>query len=153
MRQTYRVVASLVALGVLVQAASVAFGWFQVLNDVDTGQVFDENSEFNAGLLTHGIVGLVVMPLLGLILVGVSFGVARTVPGARKWAGIVLGLTVLQVGLAFVAFGAPVVGALHGLNALLLFGAAGRAAMAAAGPSGVASRSDSAQPQGSNVPV
>jgi hypothetical protein len=50
------------------------------------------------------------------------------VPAARQWAGIVVGLTVLQVGLAILAFAvAPVIGALHGLNALLLFGAAVRA--------------------------
>jgi hypothetical protein len=35
---------------------------------------------------------------------------------------------VLQVVLAFVSFGAPIVGTLHGINALLIIGAAGRAA-------------------------
>ena len=41
-----------------------------------------------------------VMPLLGLILLIVSFFAAKQVPGARKWAGIVFGLIVLQVALA-----------------------------------------------------
>jgi hypothetical protein len=129
MRQTYRVVAWLIALGVLVQAASVAFGWFQVISDIDSGLVLSGEEGGNVGHTVHGMVGMIVMPLLALVLLGISFAAAKVVPGARKWAGIVLGLTVLQVLLAFVAFGAPIIGALHGLNALLLFGAAGRAAM------------------------
>ena len=129
MRQTYRVLASLIALGVLVQAAAVAYGWFQVISDVGGGAVFDENAEFNAGHIVHWVNGMFVMPLLGLVLLGVSFAAARSVPQARKWAGIVFGLIVVQVALAFVAFGAPIVGALHGMNALLVLGSAVRASM------------------------
>lgn len=131
MKQTYRVLAGLIALGVLVQAASIAFGWFDVISEVENGAVLDENSELNAGHLTHGMVGLYVMPLLGLVLLIVSFLAAKVVPGARKWGGIVFGLIVLQVVLAIVAFSLPAIGALHGLNALLIFAAAGRAAMLA----------------------
>ena len=40
----------------------------------------------------------------------------------------------LQIALAFVSFGAPVVGALHGLNAFALLAVAGMAARRAAGP-------------------
>ena len=163
MRQTYRVVSSLIALGVLVQAAAIAFGWFQVINDVENGAVLDQNAELNAGHIVHGMNGMYVLPLLGLVLLGVSFAAARSVPGARKWAGIVFGLIVLQVVLAFVAFGAPIVGALHGINALLILGAAARAAMLA-GPAATAGagaaagsipaqRSGSASSSGSNLSV
>ena len=163
MRQTYRVVASLIALGVLVQAAAIAFGWFQVINDVENGAVLDQNAELNAGHIVHGMNGLYVLPLLGLVLLGVSFAAARSVPGARKWAGITLGLIVLQVVLAFVAFGAPIVGALHGVNALLVLGAAVRAAMLAAAPAPAsgsapagaipAQRSAGSSTSGTNLPV
>jgi hypothetical protein len=130
MKQTYRVLAGLVALGVLVQAASVAFGWFQVLNDVDSGKLthLGKNYEGNIGHAIHGIDGQFVIPLIGLILLIVSFFAANSVPQARKWAGIVFGLIVLQVVLAFVSFGVPVLGALHGINALIVLGAAVRAA-------------------------
>lgn len=128
MKQTYRILAGLVALGVLVQAAAIAFAWFDVLSQVDGGAVFDKNAEGNAGHAIHGTVGMMVIPAIALILLIVSFFANKEVPGAAKWGGIVFGLTVLQVALAFVSFGAPVVGALHGINALLLFGAAGRAA-------------------------
>ncbi len=67
--------------------------------------------------------------MLGLLLLIVSFLAAKTVPGARKWGGIVFGLIVLQVALAILAFAAvPAIGALHGLNALFLLGASLRAA-------------------------
>lgn len=127
MKQTYRVVAGLIALGVLVQAASVAFGWFDALSAVDAGTVIDGNYEGNAGHAIHGMVGMTVIPLLALILLIVSFFARNVVPGAVMWAGIVFGVTLLQVALAFAAFSAPVIGALHGINALALLGVAGRA--------------------------
>ena len=161
MKQTYRALASLIALGVLVQAASVAFGWFEVIRDVENGLVFDENSEFNLGQIVHLYGGLYIIPALGLILLIVSFFAAKTVPGARKWAGIVFGLIVLQVALAILAFAVTAgIGALHGVNALLLLGCAGRAAaLARAGDTaagGVAvprQRSDSPSTTGSSLPV
>lgn len=127
MKQTYRVVSGLVALGVLVQAASVSFGWFEAISQVGKGLVIDGKYQGNAGHAVHGVVGMYVMPLLGLILLIVSFFVAKAVPGARKWAGIVFGLIVLQVALGMFAFGLPWLGALHGINALAVFATAGRA--------------------------
>ena len=131
MKQTYRVIAGVIALGVLVQAAAIAFGWFDAISQLDKGLVIDENYEGNAGHVLHGMFGMFVMPLLGLILLIVSFFAAKTVPGARKWAGIVFGVIVLQVVLAIVAFSAPIVGALHGINALVILGSAARAGMLA----------------------
>jgi hypothetical protein len=128
-KQTYRVVSGLIALGVLVQAAAIAFGWFDALHEVDNGAVLDENFEGNAGHMIHGLNGMYVLPVLGLVLLIVSFFAATTVPQARKWGGIVFGLIVLQVVLAFVAFGAPIVGALHGINALAILGSAVRASL------------------------
>ncbi len=127
MKQTYRVVAALIALGVLVQAAAIAFGWFHAISEIEAGAVIDQNYQPNAGHLVHGMNGMYVMPLLGLVLLIVSAFARKHVPGALKWAGIVFGLIVLQVALAFVAFGAPLVGALHGINALAVLGTAVRA--------------------------
>jgi hypothetical protein len=45
---------------------------------------------------------------------------AMIVPGGVKWAAITLGVTVLQVLLAFVSFGATLAGTLHGVNAFAL---------------------------------
>jgi hypothetical protein len=115
MKSTYRVLALLIALGVAVQTMSIALGFFIVLRDKNTGE--------NIGLELHSAVGMMVIPFIALVLLIVSFfaGIA----GGVKWAAIVFGLVVLQVLLAFAAFGAPVVGALHGLNALALIAVAG----------------------------
>ena len=131
MKQTYRVLAGIIGIGVLVQAGAIAFAWFDAMSAIDSGVVIDGDYEGNAGHAIHAIVGMMVMPLLGLIFLIVSFLAAKVVPGAVKWAGIVFGLILLQVALAFAAFSAPVVGTLHGINALVLFGAAVRAGMAA----------------------
>jgi heme A synthase len=128
-KQTYRVVSGLIALGVIVQASAIAFGWFDAIHEVDSGAVIDENYDGNVGHMIHGLNGMYVMPVLGLVLLIVSFLAAKSVPGARKWGGIVFGLIILQVALAFVAFGAPVVGALHGINALAVLATAVRASM------------------------
>jgi hypothetical protein len=129
-KSTYRVLAQLIAIGVLLQAMSVALGWFMVLKDVDDGAVFDKNTDFNFGQVAHSIVGLMVIPLLAILLLIVSFfaGIA----GGVKWAAIVFGLVVLQIALAFAAWGAPVIGALHGANALALIAVAGMAGKRAA---------------------
>ena len=149
MKQTYRVLAGLVALGVFVQAAAIAFGWFSVINDIESGAVFDENSTGNAGHALHGINGMMVIPVIGLILLIVSFFAAKVVPGAVKWAAIVFGVIVLQVALAFAAFSTPILGALHGINALILFGAAVRAASLTRTPAHAGTRDAS----GTSVPV
>jgi heme A synthase len=128
-KQTYRVLSGLVALGVLVQAAAVAAGWFTAIHDVDSGLVIDKNFEPNAGHLLHGIVGLYAMPVLGLVFLIVSFAAAKAVPRGRTWASIVFVAILVQITLAFLAFGLPAIGALHGLNALVVFGAAVRAAL------------------------
>src|SRR5919199_641882 len=114
MRATYRVRARLIAVGVVLQAAFIAVAWFQVLNELDSGAVFDKTSG-NWAHVAHAVVGSGVIPLLAIALLILSF-FAR-VPGGVRWAAITFGVVVLQFGLAAVAYFAPVVGALHGINA------------------------------------
>jgi hypothetical protein len=122
MKTAYRVLAGLIAISVVIQAAAIGLAWFIVLNEVNAGAVYDESSEFNAGHLTHSIMAIVIV-VLGLALLIVSF--FTKVSGAVRRALIVFGLIVLQWVLAIVAFSMPAVGALHGINALALAGAAG----------------------------
>lgn len=131
MKQTYRALAGLIALGVLVQAASVAFGWFDVLNQVDEGAlVFNSTDQYNVGHDIHQIVGMNVMPLLGLILLIVSF--FAKIPSGVKWAAGLFVAIILQVVLGIVAFSVPIVGALHGINALVILMLASQVARRAA---------------------
>jgi len=120
MKTTYRVLAYLVAAGVFIQAGAIALGWFTTIHELDEGAVIDSNYEGNIGHSIHGTVGTMVIPVLVIALLIVSF--FAKFAGAVRYALIIFGLTLLQIALAFVAFGAPAVGALHGLNALALLG-------------------------------
>jgi len=122
MRTTYRVLAMLIALGVVVQAALIAVAWFDVLHSLDDGTVLDKNSESNWAQMLHGTLGMMVIPLIALLLLIVSF--FAHIPGGVKWAAITFGVALLQIVLAFVGYAAPVVGALHGINAFVLAGVA-----------------------------
>jgi hypothetical protein len=131
MRAAYRILAGLVAIGVVLQAMFIALGWFLAIKDMDGGLVIDKNYEGNIGHTLHGQVGTLIIPVIALLLLIVSF--FAKVDGGVKWALYVVGLVVLQIALAFVSFGAPVLGLLHGLNAFALLGVAGMAARRAAG--------------------
>ena len=128
MRSAYRVLALLIALGVVLQAASIAFAWFDVISELESGAVFAEDSEGNLGHALHGIIGLIIMPALSLILLIVSF--FAKVSGGVKWALFVFGAVVLQVALAVLGrtLGLPALGLLHGANALVLLALAEMAA-------------------------
>jgi hypothetical protein len=125
MRATYRVLALLIAACVVLQAAFIAVAWFQVLNDTDSGAVFDKNSE-NWAHIAHAVVGSGVIPVLAIALLILSF-FAR-IPGGVKWAAITFGVVALQFLLAVAGYLVPVTGALHGINAFVLAGVASVAA-------------------------
>ena len=130
MRTTYRVLAYVIAVEVVVQAAAMAFGVAGLSHWVKAGGVFDR-SVFDgaeqafpevAGFIVHGINGGVVIPVLALALLVVSF--FAKVPRGSWWAGGVLALVGAQGMLGYSASDLPALGALHGLNALLLFATA-----------------------------
>ncbi len=122
MKSTYRGIAYLIALGVVAQASFIALAWFTVFADLEDGAVFTKDSELNLGHTLHGIVGMLVIPLLALVLVGISY--LTKVTGASKRAGLVLLAVVVQIALAIVSFSVPAVGPLHGINAIVLLGTA-----------------------------
>ena len=126
MRLAYRTIAFLIAAEVVVQSAAVALGMFGLLKSIDDGAVVtaatvenDETLDGGIGFLVHGINGMFVVPSLALLLLVVAFFAA--VPGGVRWAVILFVLVVLQVMLGGFAHDYPMVGALHGLNALAVF--------------------------------
>lgn len=133
MRTAYRVLAYLVAVGVAVQAASIAVGTFGLLNDIDSGAVAAKSYEENAGFAVHGAAGQIVIPLLAIALLVVSF-FAKTIPGGITWAGYVLITTIVQVVLGIVSRAVTSLGVVHGLIAMVLFAVAGLAARRAQQP-------------------
>jgi heme A synthase len=130
MRTTYRILAYLIAAEVAVQAAALAFGFAGLSHWVQTGGVLDsaviesDETPFPEfwGLIVHGINGSVVIPLLALVLLVCSF--FAKVPRGVAWAVGVFVLVAVQVMLGFSVRDLPALGALHGLNALLLFATA-----------------------------
>jgi hypothetical protein len=147
MRTTYKVLAWLVAVEVIVQAAVMVWGVAGMGIWIDDGGVVDKQTFEDAfdngtkpfdeftGLLIHGQNGMMVIPLIALALVIVSF--FAKIPGGVAYAFAVLGLVVLQVALGLLGHAVSAMGALHGVNAFLLFGVAvlaGRRASSAARP-------------------
>lgn len=133
----YQVVAFLIALGVVFQAAAIALAVFGLGPWIEGGGVLDKATlESDAGtypevvgFMLHGIGGTIVVPALGLALLVISF-FAR-VPRGIAWAGAVLGLIVLQVTLGMLGHGLPALGPLHGMNAFLVFSVAAWAGLRA----------------------
>jgi hypothetical protein len=156
MRTTYRVLAYLIAALVVVQAGAMAFGIAGVSHAVKTGGVVDR-SAFDGdpdafpeatGLVLHELNGGIVIPALALALLVVS--VVAKIPRGAWWAGGVFALVVVQTMLGYSAADLPALGALHGVNALLLFTTAlfagRRARVPAAAPA-------AAEPTRSTTPV
>ena len=134
MRAVYRILAFVVAAEVAIQASLLVWG------DAGLGRYVQEvgvleASTFEAaleggplpfpefiGLLLHGMNGMIIIPGLALLLLLSSF-FARVRRGI-VFALAVLGLVVLQASLGLGGHAIPLLGALHGINALALFSAA-----------------------------
>jgi hypothetical protein len=133
MKQAYRVLAFLIAAGVAIQAASIAYGMFGLLKWVEGGGTIDQSTELTpalggyTGFSWHASGGIFILPAIALLLLISSF--FAKVPGGIRWALIVLGVTVLQVALGLFAHSVAALGWLHGINALALFGTAMMAGM------------------------
>src|SRR3954470_5418587 len=84
-RATYRILAMLIAIGVVVQAAAIAYALFDIEHNTDDGVYYTKGSE-NGGVALHAVLGGMVIPALVLALLIVSF-FAR-IPGGVKWAAI-----------------------------------------------------------------
>ncbi|GLX10565.1 hypothetical protein [Microbispora sp. NBRC 16548] len=135
MKLVYKVLASLVAAEVAVQAMMVVLGDAGLFKYVEQGGVIDKASAESGGMefpeffafVVHGINGMMVIPVIALLLLISSF--FAKVPGAVKGAVLVILLVAVQVSLGLLGHEIPALGALHGLNALLLFSAAVHAAL------------------------
>jgi hypothetical protein len=140
MRMVYRVLAWIVAVEVLLQAAAISYAIFGFGKWIEQGGVMDKSvlesqaSVFpeEVGFMVHGLNGMMVLPVVALLFLIVSF--FAKVPRGVALAGTVAGLVVLQVLLGMFGHGIPGLGLLHGANALALFAAAVVAARRAARP-------------------
>ena len=141
MRKTYRVLADIIAVLVVVQAAMMVWAIAGLFSWIDGGATLDksviegwENEpptfEGSIGHFIHLMSGTFLIPLIGLLLLIVSF--FAKVPRGVALAATVVVLIVIQYLAGFLAEpDMPYLGLVHGANAFLLFGAALVAAKAA----------------------
>src|SRR5215217_1139382 len=133
MKQVYRVLAFLVAAGVMLQAAAIAYAMFGLIKWVERGGTLDSSTDLTpdlggyTGFPLHAMGGIFVVPAIALLFLISSF--FAKVPGGIKWALIVFGVAVLQVALGLFSHSVAGIGWLHGINALVLFGTAVMAGM------------------------
>lgn len=134
MKSVYRVFGFLIAALVVVQAAAVAYGFFGLGKWVEGGGVVDKAAMESdtttfpglAGLMIHGMFGIMVIPIVALLFLIASF--FAKIPGGIVWALITLGTVIVQVALGLFAHEVPALGILHGIVALALLGVALNAA-------------------------
>jgi hypothetical protein len=142
MRKTYRVLASLIAVLVVVQAMMIVWtvaGLFTWIDDgatldksvVDSWQDNPPTFAGSFGFFWHSFIGgVILIPLTGLILLIVSF-FAKVPRGVTLAAAIVVSIIVQYLAAVFAEPQEPLLGLVHGLNAFILFGLAVFAARSA----------------------
>ena len=129
MRKVYLVLAWALVVEVVIQAGAIALGMGALSHHVSEGGVVDkaslEDRELSwvgeIGFPIHFINGGLVVPLLALALLVVSF--FAHVEKGRRVAAVVFVLVLVQSTLGYSITDSPYVGAIHGANALLVFGA------------------------------
>jgi len=135
MRSAYKYLALAIDALILLQAATMAWAVFGLSSWIEDGNTLtkaklESRDGFlfteERGFMIHGISGQLLIPLIGLILLVISF--FAKVPEGPKWAGMLFGGIVLQVVLGMTAHAVPALGFIHGFWALLLFWLAYRAA-------------------------
>jgi hypothetical protein len=130
MRTVFRVLANLIAVEVVVQAAAIAWAVFGESAFIEGGGVVDkalvesESATFDGvlGYAVHGMNGTVIVPILGILILIAGF-FAKVDRGAM-WGAITFGFVALQIVLGIFGHDVPFLGLLHGVNAILLFCAA-----------------------------
>jgi Family of unknown function (DUF6220) len=122
---TYRVLAWILALEVVVQAAAIAWALFGLTAWIQGGGVLDQASmesdvQFDGvvGFMVHGMNGTIIVPVVALLLLIVSF-FAR-LPRGVAFAAALFVMVVAQVLLGIVSHSVPALGMLHGALALAI---------------------------------
>ena len=121
LRTIFRVWLLLLLAAVVVQIAFAGFGAFDVADKLGSeGASVDEDS-FNDSWGLHTGFGYLIF--LGSI-VNLLLALAARIGRRRVLHALgIVGLLMVQIVLAWIGYGAPVVGALHPINAFLILGA------------------------------
>jgi hypothetical protein len=117
----YRYWAWIVFAAVCLQVGFAGYGAFFVANAVDDNPVNED--KFQDGFGLHAGFGYLVV-LLVLLYLLIAFAARVGKPRLIK-NGVLFGLLILQVLLAWFGFEVPAIGFFHPVNALLIFGLSG----------------------------
>ena len=139
MRKTYRILASTIAILVVVQAMMIVWAVAGLFTWIDDGATLDKSviedwadepptfdgalGHFIHAVIVGGSGGIGLIPLLGLILLIVSF-FAKVPRGVALAAAIAVSIAVQILAGMFAEPEQPLLGLVHGLNAFILFGLA-----------------------------
>lgn len=127
MQKAFRILNYVIAAEVLIQAAMIAWAVFGLAKYVDDGGVVNKDKmesddiPFDGvyGFIVHGINGMMLIPLIGLVLLIVAF--FAKIPGGVRLATILFVLILVQAFLLpILSEGAPFLGMVHGANALAI---------------------------------
>lgn len=127
MRTAYRVLAYVIAVEIAIQAMAAVWAiaglgkWIMGGGVADASLMDSEVAPFPevAGFMIHGINGMFVVPIISLVLMVLSFFTRQKRPivvAVALFVGVIV-----QGQLGFLGHEVPIGGALHGLNALVIF--------------------------------
>ena len=121
MRSAFRWLTSVLFVLVVVQVGLAGYGAFNAIHKADNHPVTKKTIE--NGFDPHGVVGtLVLLAMLALLIVALAGHIG---PAAVRFTAVLFGLGILQLILGLVSTSVPVIGFLHGINALAIYAASG----------------------------
>ena len=131
MKTLYRWWASLLFVMIIIQVGFAGYGAFYTAHKIDdsksTPKIITEHG-FEHGFNPHAAFGYIVV-LAGLIFLAIG-----AIAGIGRWRlgrhGLIAGLLIVQVLLAWIGFAVPAIGFFHPVNALLIFAVTGSVAYA-----------------------
>jgi uncharacterized protein DUF6220 len=124
LNSAFRIWASLLSLAVIFQVGLAAYGAFNAVDKSDDNGTIGKDA-VSDGFSAHAGLGYVIL-LAAIVLVLLAFAGRRAGDTNRvRWSGLIFGLLVVQVLLAWAGGATAWLGVLHGMNALAIAGLAG----------------------------
>jgi len=127
LNSAFRIWASLISLAIIVQVGLAAYGAFNAVDKSDDNGTIGKTA-VSDGFNAHTALGYIILLAALILLVLAYAGRGTGSPGRLRWSGLILGLLVVQVLLAWAGDATQWLGVLHGMNALAIAGFAGNLA-------------------------
>jgi hypothetical protein len=124
LNSAFRIWASIVSLAIIVQVGLAGYGAFHAVDESDDKGTIGKNA-VSDGFSAHSALGYIIF-LAALVLLIIALVTRRGGGAGRvRWSGVLVGLIVVQILLAWAGGATAWLGILHGMNALAVAGVAG----------------------------